>query len=36
VASALKPSADVAGVADSDIQEVATVLNSYRGGVRNK
>ena len=28
--------AAVAGVADSDIQEVAKVLNSYRGGVRDK
>jgi hypothetical protein len=28
--------AAMAGVADSDIQEVAKVLDSYRGGVRNK
>lgn len=28
--------AAIVGVADADIQEVAKVLNSYRGGVRNK
>ena len=28
--------AAIVGVADSDIQEVAKVLDSYRGGVRNK
>lgn len=28
--------AAMVGVADSDIQEVAKVLDSYRGGVRNK
>ena len=35
-AADIEKEAAVAGVADSDIQEVAKVLNSYRGGVRDK